>query len=71
MAVGSPSPEGRRLWQLYWENSVAIPGPVTEALGQAARDAGVVLAIGVTERDKDPSRGTLYCPLLYIDTLST
>jgi len=66
MVVGSRSPEGRLLWQRYWENSVVIPGPVTQALGEAARDAGVVLAIGITERDGSYGRGTLYCTLLYI-----
>jgi nitrilase len=65
MVVGSRSPEGRRLWQRYWENSVEIPGPTTEALGRAAREAEVILAMGVTERDSEFSRGTLYCTLVY------
>ena len=66
MVVGSRSSEGRLLWQRYWENSVVIPSPATEALGEAAREAGVTLAIGLTERDGEYSRGTLYCTLLYI-----
>lgn len=66
MVVGSRSPEGRLLWQRYWENSVVIPGPATRVLGEAARDAGVVLAIGITERDGAYGRGTLYCTLLYV-----
>ena len=32
---------------------------------QAAREAGVYLAMGVIERDSQFSRGTLYCTLLY------
>lgn len=63
--VGSRTPEGRRTWQVYWSNAVDVPGPATEALGAAARQAGVYLAIGVIERDSDFSRGTLYCTLLY------
>jgi len=63
--VGSRSPEGRQLWRRYWANSVDVPGPVTDTLGQAARDAGVYLAVGVIERDSEFSRGTLYCTLLY------
>ena len=63
--VGSRSDEGRRLWQRYWENAVDVPGPDTDTLGEAAREAGVYLAIGVVERDSQFSRGTLYCTLLY------
>lgn len=63
--VGSRSPEGRFTWQTYWANSVDVPGPATEALGAAARQANAYLAIGVIERDSQFSRGTLYCTLLY------
>lgn len=63
--LGSRSDEGRRLWQRYWENAVDVPGPGTDTLGEAAREAGVYLAIGVVERDSQFSRGTLYCTLLY------
>jgi nitrilase len=66
MVVGSRSDEGRLLWERYWENSVEIPGPATAYLAEAAREAGILLAIGVTERDGSFSRGTLYCTLLYI-----
>ena len=65
MVVGSRSEAGRAIWQLYWENAVAIPGPATEALGAAAREAGVYLAMGVIERDAQFSGGTLYCTTLY------
>ena len=34
MVVGSRTPEGRELWQRYWENSVPVPGAVTEPLGE-------------------------------------
>jgi nitrilase len=63
--VGSRSPAGRDLWQIYWENSVDVPGPVTEILGAAARATNAYLCIGVIERDTTYSRGTLYCTLLY------
>ena len=64
-AVGSRSLDGRRTWEVYWTNAVDVPGPVTTALGAAARDACAYLAIGVIERDQGGSRGTLYCTLLY------
>lgn len=63
--VGSRSAAGRETWQRYWENSVDVPGPETRALGQAARESGVFLAVGVIERDAQFSGGTLYCTLLY------
>ena len=67
MVVGSRKSEGRALWKRYWENAVEVPGPATAALGAAAKEAGVFLAIGVIERDNQFSRGTLYCTLLYFD----
>ena len=63
--VGSRSPEGRRLWERYWANAVDVPGPATQALGEAARTARAYLCVGVIERDTQFSRGTLYCTLLY------
>jgi nitrilase len=68
MVVGNRKTEGRALWKRYWENAVVVPGPATDALGAAAREAGVYLAVGVIERDNRFSRGTLYCTLLYFDS---
>lgn len=65
MRVGSRSDEGRALWELYWRNAVDIPGAATEALGAAAREAGVFAAVGVIERDLRNTPGTLYCTLAY------
>src|SRR5581483_7614653 len=47
------------------DQSVAVPGPTTERLGQAAADAGVYVAMGVNESDG----GTLYNTLLYFSPL--
>ena len=63
--VGSRSSAGRLTWQRYWENAVDVPGPAVEIIGEAVREAGVYLAIGVIERDTQFSQGTLYCTLLY------
>ncbi|MCI0521131.1 MAG: carbon-nitrogen hydrolase family protein [Chloroflexi bacterium] len=63
--VGSRSLQGRHTWQAYWANAVDVPGEATQALGDAARQAGAYLAVGVIERDGQFSRGTLYCTLLY------
>lgn len=64
-AVGGRSPAGRRTWERYWASAIDVPGPETERFGQAAREAGAYLAVGVVERDSTYSRGTLYCTLLY------
>jgi nitrilase len=63
--VGSRSAAGRRAWETYWANAVDVPGPATAALGEAARQAGAYLAIGLIERDTQTSHGTLYCTLAY------
>ncbi len=63
--VGSRSLAGRLAWQRYWANAVQVPGPATEALGEAARQAGLYLSIGVAERDSQFGGGTLYCTMLY------
>lgn len=63
--VGGRTAEGRKAWARYWANAVDVPGPVTGAIGSAARRAQAYVAIGVIERDQTFSRGTLYCTLLY------
>jgi nitrilase len=52
--------EGAALWARLAQESVEVPGPDSDAIGAAARDAGLWLAVGVNERD----RGTLYNTLL-------
>lgn len=64
-AVGGRTPPGRRAWQAYHAGAIAVPGPETQRLGAAAREAGVFLAVGVVERDTTHSGGTLFCTLLY------
>ena len=49
----------------YMAQGVDVPGPETQALCDAARQAGVDLVMGVCERDPI-TRGTLYSTLLFI-----
>ena len=44
------------------DQAVAVPGPTTARLGEAARAAGIYLAVGVNEM----AGGTLYNTLLYL-----
>src|SRR5215831_15597607 len=52
-------PEQRKLLG----QAVTIPSPATDAIGEAAKEAGVVVSIGVNERDG----GTLYNTQLLFD----
>lgn len=46
-----------------YENAVVVPGPVTEAVASAARRHGIVVVLGVNERD----HGSLYNTQLVFD----
>jgi nitrilase len=46
------------------DQAVVVPGPVTDALGAAARAAGVHVVIGVDERD--PHGATIYNTVCYL-----
>ncbi len=63
-SVGLRTDAGRELYKTYRQNSLQIPGPELSQLEQIARENGVYLAIGVTERDV--LNGSLYCTLIYI-----
>ncbi len=63
-SVGLRTDAGRELYKTYWQNSLQIPGPELSRLEQIARENGVYLAIGVTERDV--LNGSLYCTLIYL-----
>lgn len=59
--IGARSDAGREDFRRYWESSVDVPGPVTEALGGTAREHEIYLVMGVVEREG----GTLYCTVLF------
>ncbi len=65
--VGSRTAEGRKLFQEYWDAAVEVPGPVTRALGAAARAAKAMVAVGVIERDTEFSGGSLFCSVLFFN----
>ena len=60
--VQAPAAMGNRHMKLY-EHAVAVPGPVTEAVGAAAREHGIHVMLGVNERD----HGTIYNAQLLFD----
>lgn len=60
--VYPPYATGGEHLRLY-ENAVVVPGPVTEAVAAAAREHGIVVVLGVNERD----HGSLYNAQLIFD----
>jgi nitrilase len=48
--------EGAKLWARLARESVEVPGPAADAIGRAAKDAGIWLAVGVNELE----RGTIF-----------
>jgi nitrilase len=64
-----PAGEDTVLGQLYAEllaNAVTFPSPAADRLCQAARQAGVYVAIGLSERNGEASNASLYNTMLYI-----
>lgn len=59
--VGARTNEGRQEYANYWARAIAVPGPETRAIGDAAQEAQMFVTIGVIERDG----GTLYCTALF------
>lgn len=57
----------RRLGGRYVDAAITVPGPETDALCAAARDAGIDVVIGVAERDAR-THGTVYCTLVFISS---
>jgi aliphatic nitrilase len=60
--VQAPVAMGKEHMRLY-EEAVTVPGPTTEAVSEAARATGAVVALGVNERD----HGSLYNAQLIFD----
>lgn len=63
-------PKGERelsqeAWIKLYQESLEIPGPETVVLGEAAKEAGCHVVIGVNERSREPG-ATLYNTLLFL-----
>ena len=69
-----PNGNSNLLDELYWElveNAVTIPDDATQQLCQAAKAAGIYVAIGIHERNAESSGSTLFNTLLYINDSGT
>jgi len=64
-----PPKENRLLTRLYAklvEQAVAVPGPALDPLAEAAREAGVYVAMGINESNDEASGASLYNTLVYL-----
>lgn len=50
----------QQLYGAFVDQAVTIPGPTTDRLCQAAKEAGIYVSIGVNERNENASRGSLF-----------
>jgi len=62
--IGSRTDAGRELYAQYYKNSVALEGKDLDVLEAIAKDNGVYLVIGITERVN--ANGSLFCSMVYI-----
>lgn len=65
-AAGWEDARAKKAFRRLSANAVEVGDAATDALCRAARAAGTVLVVGMTERDALASRGTLYNSLLYV-----
>jgi nitrilase len=61
LVVGARDAAGREEFRLYLEAAIAVPGPETARLGQAAKEHRCWLVVGAIEREL----GTCYCTVLF------
>ncbi len=56
--VGGRNTDGRKDWKVYYDNSILANGPEMQQLIEKAKEQGIYLSIGYSERDA--VTGTLY-----------
>jgi nitrilase len=62
---GDPLP--KTLFGRFSRNSVTVRGPEVRAIAEAAGQLGVVVVLGISERDDEFSNGTLFNTVVFID----
>ena len=63
--IGKRTDRGREVWLDYWTNSLDLSADHLKTISAAVREAGIMVALGVTERET--LGGTLHCSLLYFN----
>jgi nitrilase len=64
--IGSRSDAGRKDFAGYWKQSMSLTPDETQPLRDAAKDAGIYVVVGISERSEAGNHGTLYNTMLYI-----
>lgn len=65
-----PNSKAKELNELYVElvkNSISVPDDSTKKLGEAAKKANIIVAIGIHEKNSEASGSSLFNSLLFID----
>lgn len=57
----------KQAYAAYLDAAVELEGPELAQIAEAARDLGVFVYLGTTERGADGARGTVFCTLVAID----
>jgi nitrilase len=60
-------PLQKRAYAAYLEAAVEVDGPELRQVTEAARDLGLFVYLGITERATSSARGTVFCTLVGID----
>ncbi|CAL8143120.1 unnamed protein product [Orchesella dallaii] len=63
-AFGNHAMAGRKIYQIWHESAVEIPGPAITRLSKVAKDNNIFLVVGTIE--KEPTSSTLYCTVVFI-----
>jgi nitrilase len=58
--VGHRSPEGRALYNVYFDGAISLDGPELQALAEVVDETGVIAVVGIIER----LGRTLYCTVV-------
>ena len=58
--IGYRTPAGREDYRRYLDSAIEVPSPQCDRIGQAAKENGLWLVVGVIEREG----GTIYCTAL-------
>jgi len=61
---GNHAMAGRKIYQLWHESAVEIPGPAITRLSKVAKDNNIFLVVGVIEKESISS--TLYCTAVFV-----
>lgn len=61
---GHHGTNGRKIFELWYNSAIDIPGPAITRLSKIAKENNMFLVVGVMERDRGNS--TLYCSVVFI-----